>query len=100
LLGVQPFEADLDVISSAATARWRTCDVFKRAAQEQSQQLLNELSAARVCLLQPEKKAHYDPACGEAEREEETGGSAATAPPIPRACGSLSSPPSRAKARR
>ena len=34
-----------------------------------SQKLLNEIAAAKVCLLKPEKKADYDRRLGEAEQK-------------------------------
>ncbi len=61
LLGIQLFEHDPDVIEAAANARMahlRTYNTSKRA--KLSQQLLNEISAARICLLDPEKKNEYD----------------------------------------
>ena len=61
LLGVGLFESDADVISNAADRQMvhvRTFQVGKYSAL--SQGLLNELSAARVCLLDPAKKAAYD----------------------------------------
>ncbi len=61
LLGITVFEADLDVIDHAADrqmAHVRTFQSGKHGAL--SQQILNELSAARLCLLTTEKKASYD----------------------------------------
>ena len=61
LLGVKLFEANLDVIANAfdrQMAHVRTFHVGKRVAE--SQVLLNELCAAKICLLTPEKKAAYD----------------------------------------
>jgi hypothetical protein len=61
LLGIEPFEFDPDVITSAADMRMahlRTFQSGKHAAE--SQKLLNEVATARVCLLDPRKKAHYD----------------------------------------
>jgi formylglycine-generating enzyme required for sulfatase activity len=63
LLGVRLFEADADVISNAADQRMahlRTHQAGPRGAL--SQKLLNEVAAARVCLLNPAKKAKYDAA--------------------------------------
>jgi hypothetical protein len=63
LLGIAVFEADLDVIDHAADrqmAHVRTFQAGKNGAL--SQQLLNELSAARLCLLNPAKKSAYDEA--------------------------------------
>jgi len=61
LLGVEPFEADPDVLSNAADrqmAHLRTFQAGKHSAE--SQQLLNELARAKVCLLNSQKKAVYD----------------------------------------
>lgn len=61
LLGLQLFESDVEVIEAAANRQMAY--VQQRAIGEHaavSQKLLNELSAARVCLLNPKKKAGYD----------------------------------------
>ena len=59
LLGLEPFESDPAVIENGADQRMahiRTCGTGKRAAL--SQQILNEISAAKLCLLRPTKKAY------------------------------------------
>jgi hypothetical protein len=61
LLGIAVFESDLDVIDHAADrqmAHVRTFQAGRNGAL--SQQLLNELSSARLCLLNPAKKSVYD----------------------------------------
>ena len=61
LLGIPTFESDADVIENAAArqmAHVRTFQGSKHAAL--SQRLLTELSAAKVCLLTPERKEAYD----------------------------------------
>jgi hypothetical protein len=61
LLGIATFETDLDVIDHAADrqmAHVRTYQSGRNAAL--SQQLLNELASARVCLLNPRRKSEYD----------------------------------------
>ncbi len=61
LLGVQRFESDADVIATAADQRMahlRTFQAGKHGAH--SQQLLNEIAVARVCLLNPTRKSAYD----------------------------------------
>ncbi|MDA1049767.1 MAG: hypothetical protein O3C40_04715, partial [Planctomycetota bacterium] len=61
LLGTRRFESDQSVISAAADARMshvRTFQTGPRAAY--TQKLLNELAAARVCLLNSGAKASYD----------------------------------------
>ena len=63
LLGLRPLEADADVIEAAADrqmAHLQTYRTSKHAAL--SQKLLNEVSAARGCLLDPARKAAYDAA--------------------------------------
>lgn len=61
LLGIELFESDPEVISNAADrqmAHVRTFQTGKHSAL--SQKILNELAAAKLCLLNPEKKAQYD----------------------------------------
>jgi hypothetical protein len=61
LLGIAAFEDDPDVIENAAArqmAHLRTYKTSKHAVQ--SQRLLSEISAAKLCLLSPETKAAYD----------------------------------------
>jgi formylglycine-generating enzyme required for sulfatase activity len=66
LLGVELFETSLDVIEHAADrcmADLRTYQAGKHSAE--SQKLLNEVASAKVCLLNPQKKAAYDAALRE-----------------------------------
>ena len=73
LLAIPLFESDPEVIESAANQRMGHVRTFQAGRYStQSQQILNELAAARVCLLSAEKKAAYD-----AELE------ASLAPPLP-----------------
>ncbi|MCH8922292.1 MAG: hypothetical protein IIA67_03965 [Planctomycetes bacterium] len=61
LLGLQMFESDVDVIANTASRQMshvRTFQTGQHAAL--SQQILNEIAAAKVCLLNPQKKASYD----------------------------------------
>jgi len=61
LLGIALFESDPDVIDNAADARMallRSMATGQHA--EESQRLLNEVAAAKLCLLKPERKAVYD----------------------------------------
>jgi hypothetical protein len=61
LLGIPVLEASPSVIENAANQRMahlRTFQTGKHVAE--SQRLLNEVAAARVCLLNTEKKAAYD----------------------------------------
>jgi hypothetical protein len=61
LLGVDLFESDPDVIDAAANrqmAYLQGCATGPLVAL--SQRLLNEIAAARLCLLTAAKKAAYD----------------------------------------
>ncbi len=61
LLGIELFEADPDVIDAAANKQMayvQGCATGPHIAL--SQKLLNEIAAARLCLLTPAKKADYD----------------------------------------
>ena len=61
LLGVELFESNLDVIESAAFRQMGHVRTYQGGKHSQaSQQLLNELSAAKLCLLEQEKKETYD----------------------------------------
>jgi hypothetical protein len=61
LLGIEPFESDPDVIANAADGRMAQVKNFQIGKySEHSQRILNEIAAARVCLLNPEKKEQYD----------------------------------------
>ncbi|MDD3897319.1 MAG: hypothetical protein PHU04_05805, partial [Candidatus Peribacteraceae bacterium] len=61
LLGIRPFESDPDVISNAADRHMRTLKDFQTGPNSAlSQKLLNEVAAARVCLLNPARKQAYD----------------------------------------
>ncbi len=61
LLGLELFEANSNVIDNAAnrqSAHLRTCSLGARAAF--AQELLNQVAAARICLLAETRKAEYD----------------------------------------
>ncbi|WP_145054566.1 hypothetical protein [Lignipirellula cremea] len=61
LLSVQLFETEPDVISTAADRQMMHVRSFQNGKQAQfSQRILNEISAARIVLLDPEKKVAYD----------------------------------------
>ncbi len=61
LVGVHTFEADPDVIENAADQRMVHLRTFQSGKHsEESQKLLNEVAAAKIVLLNPEKKAKYD----------------------------------------
>jgi len=61
LLGVAPFEGDPDVIHAAADGRMGFLKTFQTGANSAvAERLLNEVSRARICLVNPEKKTAYD----------------------------------------
>jgi hypothetical protein len=61
LLGLEPFESDLDVIDGAADRQMSCVRQYQSGEQAtDASRLLNELAAARLCLLKPETKAAYD----------------------------------------
>lgn len=61
LLGIRLFEDDGDVIQNAADQRMAHLRNFQLGHYaEFSQRLLNEVSAARLCLLRPSQKQEYD----------------------------------------
>ena len=61
LLGIERFEEDADVISLAGDQRMHFLRSFQNGERAKiSQQLLNEVAAARVCLLDQAKKNEYD----------------------------------------
>ena len=61
LLGIEQFEGDADVISLAADQRMTFLRTFQSGEQsELSQKLLNEVAAAKICLLNAKEKARYD----------------------------------------
>jgi hypothetical protein len=61
LLGIAPFEANRDVIENAFVRQMNHVRTFQGGPHAAiSQQLLNELSAVRLCLLDEEQKQVYD----------------------------------------
>jgi len=61
LLGISEFETDPDVIQSAGDRQMAHVRTYGTGPHsELSQKLLNEISAAKLCLLQPAKKRVYD----------------------------------------
>lgn len=61
LLGIEVFEPNLNVIERAADRQMGHVRTFQSGKHSRaSQELLNRLSAAKVCLLNPQKKAEYD----------------------------------------
>ena len=63
LLGIDHFEANPDVIEGAADQRMAHLKRFNAGKHSAlAEKLLNEVAAARICLLNPAKKAIYDQA--------------------------------------
>lgn len=61
LLGLRLFESHPDAISNAADRQMMMLRTFQTGSHAgDSQKLLNEVAAAKICLLNPEKKAAYD----------------------------------------
>lgn len=61
LLGLRPFEGNPDVIENAAAQRMAHLRTFQTGKHgSQSQAVLNLVAAARICLLNSDKKAAYD----------------------------------------
>lgn len=80
LLGVGRFEDDADTIANAADRQMAHVRAFQTGPHSAlSQQLLNELATARICLLDRGKKAEYD-AHLRAELARETASPAAIVP--------------------
>jgi len=69
LLGLEPFEEDQKAIASAADRQMAHVRTFQSGKySEQSQEILNLLAAAKLCLLKPERKAQYDATLREAAK--------------------------------
>ena len=103
LLGIEPFESDPDVIANAADGRMAQVKTFQTGKNSAaSQRILNELAAAKVCLLNPEKKADYDRRLREAIRAEQAAQSPPPAEQIPEAlpAGPPPMPPHARRSRR
>ena len=61
LLGLSAFESDLEVISNAADRQMAHVRSFQSGKYSAySQEILNQLATARVCLLDPARKMRYD----------------------------------------
>lgn len=74
LLGVHRFEENADVISNAADARMAFVRTFQAGPKGvHSQRILNELAAARITLLNEQRKAAYDQQLRAADAAEAAG---------------------------
>ena len=61
LLGIEPFESDLDVIEAAVDRQMSFIRQYQSSANAvEAAKILNELASARVCLLKPATKQAYD----------------------------------------
>ena len=61
LLGIAAFESDPSVIENAVDRQMVHLRTFQLSRYAKlSEKLLNEVAAAKICLLRPEKKAIYD----------------------------------------
>jgi len=79
LLGLYVFESDPDVIANAADRQMAHVRTFQTGAQAvASQRILNEIAAAKLCLLRPQRKAEYD-----AQLKVQLGGDVVPAPSRP-----------------
>jgi len=61
LLGIRIFEGDVGVIENAAERQVTAVQISAtQEYAEESQKILNEIAAAKVCLMDPRKKKKYD----------------------------------------
>ena len=84
LLGVAPFEDDADVIANAADQRMlfiKSQSAGPNATVGEG--LLNQIAAARLCLLNPSKKAVYDKSLRNYLAAPRSNSAQRTAPPAP-----------------
>ncbi len=79
LLGVSRFESDVKILRAAADQRFVYLRTFQLSPHTRlAERLLNEVAAAKVCLLDTEKKAVYD-----AELRDASGAAVQTLEPPP-----------------
>jgi hypothetical protein len=84
LLGIQLFEPNQKVIDNAADRQMMLLRSFQNGPNsEESQRLLNEVSAARGWLLDPQKKAGYDHQLGQLIASRAAVFQAPLPPPLP-----------------
>ncbi|HEV3343987.1 MAG TPA: hypothetical protein VG125_26670 [Pirellulales bacterium] len=61
ILGISPDERDLDVIEAAVLRQSAFVRNFQAGAHaDEATRILNEIAAARLCLIDPKKRAKYD----------------------------------------
>ena len=84
LLALQVFESDEDVIANAADRQMAYIRTFQNGVHSaESQALLNELSSARVTLLNKQSKAEYDQQLRKTLGAQEMRTTPPPVPPIP-----------------
>lgn len=82
LLGIPIFEGDMDVIENAADRQMAHVRNFQAGQHsEKSQKILNELSTAKLCLMNPETKLTYDLEL-ESAKQPPTGQAVLLEPPV------------------
>lgn len=82
LLSLEVFEDNVDVISNAADRQMAHVRTFQSGPHAAlSQKVLNELAAARACLLDPEAKTDYDRQLAQRLAETHDRGRSVPAPP-------------------
>lgn len=89
LLGLEAFESDPNVIETAGDRQMAHVRKYQQGTHAaESQKLLNELSAAKLTLLVPEKKAAYDAELRRKQAERESASASSSqlrrARPLPR----------------
>ncbi len=73
LLGLRRFESDANIIRAAAEQRFVYLRTFQLSPQaDLAERLLNEIAAAKVCLLDAQAKESYDAKLTDAERSSES----------------------------
>ena len=101
LLGIQPFEEDREVIETAADRQMIHLRNYQAGKHSDlSQKLLNEVATARVCLLNPERKAQYDHALRSSSAAASTPVVAPPVTPPRRSSDRRCPPPRRSRGRR
>jgi hypothetical protein len=91
LLGIDPFESDPEVILNAADRQMTHIRRFQGGKHSvESQRLLNELASAKICLLDPAKKAVYDESL---RAEAQPDPRKTMPPPLIRGCSTSGPPP-------
>ena len=83
LLGVGELMEDIDAIGNAADRQMNFVRTFQLGKHGHlSQQILRELAQAKLCLLNPERKAEYDAGLREARRPPAAAPAQPAPPPV------------------